>query len=741
MLNILTTLFTNGTEPQARPETANDADGSGFEEVFANLSALVEVENPADGKAVPSDVRILETGSSQTQVRVDGTESVAPAGSAPPDVATELAENNVPPRPDASWGGDEDAEPRQVLIGSTGAGADVSVQRMADLPAMERSAPPSAPHAVFNLIEGRSDASGGDNRANGSVIGKTEGSGVAVSLVVQNVPKDPTAKAPPNHKVEPAIIPPVSRRVLRPDVADAPGRMTGLPAAVSPAAQVPPAPAGTRPPGAVVPDLPVSAERPKDTDLLPHDTRQELTLRPSVSVQKRLQNTASGGVVGSAVTARNDHAPVNREGLAISPSPPPDVRVPQAGKVSTEPSGDDHLRRPRLAPSEVAGSLSNRSTLPLRAGGTTEEQVPIRADKPIVSVTAVESRMNAGIGAQPASLVAPPAVPDLPKSVPGVERSVSRSIAREVFSPRTGFDLPTGNARDVVPTDIKPLKAPPAPVEAFGRVSKSPIPMAPDWEGGSPAGGTTFQSDMKSDATWRIQSRSPLDGMPVVADKPLRTRDEPMHDRPSRGDLATPRPGAASAPRPQSPSNAVYRAPQPGIYLDFTERSVHHVVSDVVGHEGELSAGAVGPDPRFVASAGGTANIQGPTHRHDPVGVVRQIAEAVSRTRDAEVELRLNPYELGRIRMNMTPLEQGIVVSVSAERAETLDLLRRNIEQLARDLMDMGYDNPTFEFADDASGRDRPSRAPSLSEPAPIDTAAAEQKPVGSTDGGLDLRI
>ena len=50
------------------------------------------------------------------------------------------------------------------------------------------------------------------------------------------------------------------------------------------------------------------------------------------------------------------------------------------------------------------------------------------------------------------------------------------------------------------------------------------------------------------------------------------------------------------------------------------------------------------------------------------------------------VEVKLSPEELGRVRLSMTTAETGMTVLVTAERPETLDLIRRNIDLFAADL-------------------------------------------------------
>ncbi|WP_390911603.1 flagellar hook-length control protein FliK [Pseudosulfitobacter sp. SM2401] len=80
--------------------------------------------------------------------------------------------------------------------------------------------------------------------------------------------------------------------------------------------------------------------------------------------------------------------------------------------------------------------------------------------------------------------------------------------------------------------------------------------------------------------------------------------------------------------------------------------------------------------------------------------VIRQMTDAVRAQVTAEktVEIALRPAELGRVRIALSPAETGMVVTVSAERSETLELMRRNIDDLARSFAEMGHENLSFNF-------------------------------------------
>ena len=71
--------------------------------------------------------------------------------------------------------------------------------------------------------------------------------------------------------------------------------------------------------------------------------------------------------------------------------------------------------------------------------------------------------------------------------------------------------------------------------------------------------------------------------------------------------------------------------------------------------------------------------------------ILPHIAELMSRPGERSVEIALEPVELGRVRMMVSMAEGGVTLQITAERPETLDLMRRHIETLAEELRRMGY--------------------------------------------------
>ena len=81
-----------------------------------------------------------------------------------------------------------------------------------------------------------------------------------------------------------------------------------------------------------------------------------------------------------------------------------------------------------------------------------------------------------------------------------------------------------------------------------------------------------------------------------------------------------------------------------------------------------------------------------------PPHVVHHITTAIHRSAEKAIEIALNPAELGRVRMTLSASDTGITVNILAERAETVELMRRNIDDLARSLEDLGYEDISFDF-------------------------------------------
>lgn len=130
-----------------------------------------------------------------------------------------------------------------------------------------------------------------------------------------------------------------------------------------------------------------------------------------------------------------------------------------------------------------------------------------------------------------------------------------------------------------------------------------------------------------------------------------------------------------------------------------------------------------------------------------PKLVAKQLVEVVQNTSDSSIELSLNPKELGRVRMSLTALENGITVAITAERAETLDLMRRNIAALEQEFQELGYSEINFSFSQQnenqqefASNQDQNGEGNNDGQAPDIDTPLSYKLTISPSDG-IDIRV
>ncbi|MGR3635577.1 MAG: flagellar hook-length control protein FliK [Shimia sp.] len=137
---------------------------------------------------------------------------------------------------------------------------------------------------------------------------------------------------------------------------------------------------------------------------------------------------------------------------------------------------------------------------------------------------------------------------------------------------------------------------------------------------------------------------------------------------------------------------------------------------------------------------------------HNPAHVVRQVADAVKASDKGIIELTMDPPELGRLRLVMTEVSGVMNIAISTENQTTSDLMRRHIELLRKDFMEMGYDDVSFTFEQgDTNGQqssEQPQWAgaaggeePSHSSEVAHATPKTPQPTPAAGSGGLDIRL
>ena len=226
------------------------------------------------------------------------------------------------------------------------------------------------------------------------------------------------------------------------------------------------------------------------------------------------------------------------------------------------------------------------------------------------------------------------------------------------------------------------------------------------------------------------------------------TRSDARLDR-----LATSSPQASgsnfqmSTTAPQAASTMLYSNPQAALNLAV------RIQNDEAGFDpgDNISTDAAVAAHASTAARGEALGNIGSTAATIAQSVSRQIATTVVQMADQPVEIALSPEELGKVRLVLHASEHGMVVTVQAERPETLDLMRRNIGMLATDMRDLGYSELSFSFSDHPqqhsgqAGSDTTAQSLNRDGHRNLETAAPiltpPKTPHDANASGLDLRI
>lgn len=140
------------------------------------------------------------------------------------------------------------------------------------------------------------------------------------------------------------------------------------------------------------------------------------------------------------------------------------------------------------------------------------------------------------------------------------------------------------------------------------------------------------------------------------------------------------------------------------------------------------------------------------THNAAPASPVAALAAQIVHSAalgETTTEVALSPDELGEVRLSFRPHETDasrIVVMMTFERPEAMDLFRRNADQLVADLKMAGFTGADLGFAQSDSGSggmagsdQRPSHATPIALDAP--RAAVPEAPRSGATASLDLRL
>ncbi len=158
---------------------------------------------------------------------------------------------------------------------------------------------------------------------------------------------------------------------------------------------------------------------------------------------------------------------------------------------------------------------------------------------------------------------------------------------------------------------------------------------------------------------------------------------------------------------------------------------------------------ALGDEPTFQSARDTTSQLTSP-HAAARAEVARAIAGQMAamiqiRPGTGAVEIALHPEELGRVSIVLTGREDGLHMTIAADRPETLDLMRRHIAVLTAEFQKLGYGGMSFDLGTSSNAnREGPGSQAAVSFDSETEEPAAQDAPVASRTlpgRGIDMRI
>jgi flagellar hook-length control protein FliK len=143
------------------------------------------------------------------------------------------------------------------------------------------------------------------------------------------------------------------------------------------------------------------------------------------------------------------------------------------------------------------------------------------------------------------------------------------------------------------------------------------------------------------------------------------------------------------------------------------------------------------------------ANSQSVSISPSPQNAVRQVVQHLDRSfsslANSPIEITLAPEELGKVRMQFLSNDGTLVLHIAVERAETLDLFKRNGGLLERELSQFGYNDIVYSFSEQSSRRDDQAQLPKTqTAEGDVDdrrSATDEHQSSQTTTRGLDIKL
>ena len=510
----------------------------------------------------------------------------------------------------------------------------------------------------------------------------------------------------------------------------------------------------------------VSPSEPRDALAPPNATKQEslpieAEARPPMPMPAQPYPTKGITILPEPGEKTADPLPE----AALSPAPPgtnwakPTTSALLSVSISNGPAGGSDPTDMQIQESgKIAQFLPNRvlSVAPLPDSGVSPvAPLPSAARQPLSAPSESVIPLMPSPSAQSMGLLsATPPGTTAPLNPSG---QISRDGSIELPAAKAGANTAPPAASHRAPTAPGPqihLASPVTAAMAYENAATTPLPLPADTNTKTPpieVAQPPPQPASDADEVAQSQSSHPMQksGGPPVSSLPMkqsaihndgeqRAKPLPLYGNEITARQAAPIPAQTFAPSHNAATQSDVGMPN----AFFTTEQAHF-------SEQAFSAASHFNTPLTVPATPLSLQPQALLVLPAPVPVdalVQQIKTHNTPGKPSSVEMVLSPEELGKVRLLMTPDNDQLRIVIQAERPETLELLRRNLESFTADLRQSGYTMTSFSFG---SWGNAPPKPPSIKQEITSKTTdstkvksiasthyAAEQKNVG-----LDLRV
>lgn len=417
----------------------------------------------------------------------------------------------------------------------------------------------------------------------------------------------------------------------------------------------------------------------------------------------------------------------------------------RATVARTDPAEQDEGGAPSTlaAPAIIAGQVPDHATTP--RNGAPENSA--RMSESTAAGTATPGAVTAGAAILRMTAVNPAAAEPMPMTPPAPNSPHEGAVARPdpaasgtVPGSEADADagLPRGQGPDARGRGALPLPAQGAPAEESAAITAIPAGA----HGSGPPGADRGAAD-RAMATATLPHAS---GAISIAAGPSAPPDETRADTAGGKGISPDTQAAASVPRPGRADGAIAGPSGTPAERLFAAPSPAPHTFGAVGHERMPPPAAEGraqitPAPAPTTGTGGIPDLSvaldpqgrdepgtfpddtgtepfatGPNHTTHPQtraatalpvaaerpAIASQLGNAILSARDGMTELRLVPGELGAIRFRLHSEAERLVIVISADRPETLALMRRHADDLSAELRGAGYERIDLSFGGQA---------------------------------------